>query len=194
MSASSLSSPVRTDIPVHWPRRLGFFAAFGLAFLIWSVDAGAGMRRAFGFGATPLVLSDALRGADFSLPRAAQSTYQSGSLSDLFNRHGLVGGFAAGFLGSGLLGLAFGRGLFGGLSGAASLLGLVFQLSLIAILARSIWARRRGATPFADLSPRQLADAYRRDRHELPPELEPHPPGEHRLDQPTLTSTDHRAS
>src|SRR5580698_696158 len=70
----------------------------------------------------------------------------------LFNRpgRGLLGGFAAGFLGAGLFGLLFGGGLFGGLGGLSSLLGLILQIGLIVILVRmamSWWQRRHGTAP-----------------------------------------------
>jgi hypothetical protein len=95
--------------------------------------------------------------------------YPGGSLTGLFNNGSFVGRFAAGFLGSGLLGLLFGRGLFGGLGGVASYLGLLFQLTLIWLLCRLIWTRWRGGRspePVA-LSPRQLADPYLRSRDDL---------------------------
>jgi predicted lipid-binding transport protein (Tim44 family) len=101
----------------------------------------------------------------------------SGSLGGLFSRPGLLGGFAAGFLGSGLLGLVFGHGLFGGLGSVASILGLVLQLVLIVLLCRLIWTwwNGRNAPAFAGLSPRQLADPYLRSRHEFLPDLETAP-------------------
>jgi predicted lipid-binding transport protein (Tim44 family) len=103
------------------------------------------------------------------LAQLGPAGYPEGSLSGLFSRPGLLGGFAGGFLGSGLLGLLFGHGLWGGLGGAASYFGLLFQLALLAMLGRLIWTWWRGSrTPaFAALSPRQLADAYIRSRDEL---------------------------
>jgi hypothetical protein len=90
----------------------------------------------------------------------------------------LLGGIAAGFLGSGVLGLLFGHGLVGELGSMASVLGLVFQLALIALLCRLIWTwwSGRNAPAFAGLSPRQLADPYLRSRHEFLPDIEA-PPG-----------------
>jgi predicted lipid-binding transport protein (Tim44 family) len=69
-----------------------------------------------------------------------------------FNRpgRGLLGGFAAGFLGAGLLGMLFGGGMFGGLGGLSSLLGLILQIGLIVVLVRmamSWWQRRHGTAP-----------------------------------------------
>lgn len=105
--------------------------------------------------------------------QVGRPAYPRGSLGGLFNRPGLIGGFAAGFLGAGLLGLLFGHGLFGGLGGAASLLGLMFQLALLGMLGRLIWTWWHGGhTPaFAALSPRQLADAYVRSRNEWLPDI-----------------------
>jgi hypothetical protein len=106
------------------------------------------------------------------LPTAVQPT--GGSLGELFGRRGVVGGFAAGFLGAGVLGVLFGHGIYGELSGLASALGLIFQLTLIALLGRLIWTwwRADRANTLADLSPRQLADAYGRARHEVRPDLD----------------------
>ena len=70
----------------------------------------------------------------------------------LFNSpgRGLLGGLAAGFLGAGLLGMLFGGGMFGGLSGLSSILGLILQIGLILIvvrLAMSWWQRRHATAP-----------------------------------------------
>jgi len=58
---------------------------------------------------------------------------------------GLLGGLAAGFLGAGLFGLLFGHGLFGGVAGFASLLGLILQVVLIVFIVRLLmaWFQRR---------------------------------------------------
>src|SRR5260370_15617700 len=65
-----------------------------------------------------------------------------------FNRggmgRGLLGGLAAGFLGAGLLGMLFGGGMFSGLGGLSSILGLPLQIGLIWLgvrLAMSRWHR-----------------------------------------------------
>jgi predicted lipid-binding transport protein (Tim44 family) len=70
----------------------------------------------------------------------------------LFNSpgRGLLGGLAAGFLGAGLLGMLFGGGMFGGLGGLSSILGLILQIGLIIIvvrLAMSWWQRRHAPAP-----------------------------------------------
>jgi predicted lipid-binding transport protein (Tim44 family) len=66
----------------------------------------------------------------------------------LFGRPGggLLGGLAAGFLGAGLFGMLFGGGLFSGIGGFSSILGLLLQIALIVVLVRlamSWWHRRQ---------------------------------------------------
>jgi predicted lipid-binding transport protein (Tim44 family) len=65
----------------------------------------------------------------------------------LFGRGGgMLGGLAAGFLGAGLLGMLFGGGLFSGLGGFSSILGLLLQIVVIVFvvrLAMSWWQRRQ---------------------------------------------------
>jgi predicted lipid-binding transport protein (Tim44 family) len=63
---------------------------------------------------------------------------------------GMLGGLAAGFLGAGLLGMLFGGGMFGGLGGLSSILGLILQIGLIIIVVRmamSWWQRRHATAP-----------------------------------------------
>lgn len=73
-----------------------------------------------------------------------------------FNRPGggLLRGLAAGFLGAGLFGLLFGHGLFSGVGGFSSILGLILQIGLIVLLARwamAWWQRRNLSQPaYAD--------------------------------------------
>jgi predicted lipid-binding transport protein (Tim44 family) len=67
-----------------------------------------------------------------------------------FNRPGMLGGLAAGFLGAGLLGMLFGGGMFGGLGGLSSIFGLILQIGLIVIVVRmamSWWQRRHDTSP-----------------------------------------------
>jgi predicted lipid-binding transport protein (Tim44 family) len=70
----------------------------------------------------------------------------------LFNRPGggLLGGLAAGFLGAGLFGMLFGGGMFSGIGGFSSILGLLLQIALIVLLVRlamSWWHRRQMTEP-----------------------------------------------
>jgi predicted lipid-binding transport protein (Tim44 family) len=69
-----------------------------------------------------------------------------------FNRPGMgmLGGLAAGFLGAGLLGMLFGGGMFSGLGGLSSIIGLVLQIGLIILVVRlaMMWWQRRN-TPAA---------------------------------------------
>ena len=58
---------------------------------------------------------------------------------------GMLGGLAMGFLGAGLFGMLTGGGLFSGLGGLSSIIGLLLQVALIVIvvrLAMSWWQRR----------------------------------------------------
>ena len=69
-----------------------------------------------------------------------------------FNRPSgsLLGGLAAGFLGAGLFGMLFGGGLFSGIGGFSSVLGLILQIVLIVFLVRlamSWWHRRQLSQP-----------------------------------------------
>jgi predicted lipid-binding transport protein (Tim44 family) len=68
---------------------------------------------------------------------------------------GLFGGLAAGFLGAGLFGLLFGHGMFGGLGGIVSFLGLIFQIGLIALIAMFVWRyfQRRNQPAYAGGNP-----------------------------------------
>lgn len=78
---------------------------------------------------------------------AARPGAQTGGF---FNRPGLLGGLAAGFLGAGLFGMLFGGGLFGGLGGLSSIFGLILQIGLIYLLVRfamSWWQRRNASGP-----------------------------------------------
>src|ERR1700722_15600092 len=55
-----------------------------------------------------------------------------------FNRPGggLLRGLAAGFIGAGLFGLLFGGGMFSGIGGFSSILGLILQIGLIVLVVR----------------------------------------------------------
>lgn len=69
----------------------------------------------------------------------------------LLGRPGLLGGFAAGFLGAGLIGLLLGYGLTGGLGGLASIFGLLVQIGLVAVIGYLLWSwwQRRSQPEFA---------------------------------------------
>jgi predicted lipid-binding transport protein (Tim44 family) len=69
-----------------------------------------------------------------------------------FNRPGggMLRGLAAGFIGAGLFGLLFGGGMFSGIGGFSSILGLILQIGLIVLLVRfamSWWQRRSMSQP-----------------------------------------------
>jgi hypothetical protein len=175
----SAAAPIEIEtVPCgRWLRQVAafFFLAFGL--LLWTEEADARLacdarladvERAIGLNQLAL----AAHQEEIS-PRAAQPAYPAGSLGGLFSRPGLIGGFAAGFLGAGVFGLLFGHGLIGELSGVSSILGLVFQFALLVAFAWLIraWWRADQATAVAQLSPRQLADAYERARHEALPDV-----------------------
>lgn len=160
---------------MQWLQSLVACAALALALLLGADDADARMEgelRAAPVAAPAFILALNDHPATTQVPGPVPSP---GSLGGLFNRHGLIGGFAAGFLGSGLLGLMFGHGMIGELGSVASFAGLLFQLVLIAMLCWLIWSwwTGRNQPAFSGLSPRQLADPYLRTRHELAPSLDP---------------------
>lgn len=156
-------------ISLRWLQTVARFVALAAALLVGADEAdarapgGLNVVSPAGFVRASLVAAE---GGVTRRTALAQLPPAGGSLSDLFHRGGLLGGFAAGFLGSGVLGLLFGRGLFGGLGGVASYLGLFFQLALVVMLGRLIWNRWHGVdfAGVAGLSPRQLADPYLRSR------------------------------
>ena len=160
-------------------RWLAACAAFAVALLLWAEDADARLEGGLNLGRSgvgiftspPAAATVRLVTAALDHPSVGQQPYPGGSLGDLFNRPGLLAGFASGFLGAGLLGVLFGHGLFGGLGGVASFLGLLFQLALVVLLGRLIWTwwNGRNAPAFAGLSPRQQAEAYLRSRNEMHP-------------------------
>ncbi len=154
-----------------------FLLAFGV--LLWTEEADARLARdvRFGGGERAIGLSQPALAArqDEISPRAAPPVYPSGSLGGLFSRPGVIGGFAAGFLGAGIFGVLFGHGLIGEVSGVASILGLIFQFALLPALGWLIcaWWRADKAAAITQLSPRQLADAYERARNQALPDVAP---------------------
>jgi hypothetical protein len=165
-------------MPARWLPSFVTLVALALS-LIWTEAADARLERGLSFAGGGVFGSinfdDVLSYDNSFFPVAAQPTYRGGSLGGLFSRGDLIGGFAAGLLGSGVIGLLFGHGVVGELGGVASVLGLMFQLALIAMLARLIWTwwHDAKAVARADLSPRQLADAYRRPRNEVLQNMDP---------------------
>jgi hypothetical protein len=173
--------------PARWLRSVPALAALTLGLMLWSDGADARFDEGRGFAggiagtvSPPSVASLAADnlaalGGWIMPPAVAQPTYPGGSLVGLFNRPGLIGGFAAGFLGAGVLGLLFGHGVVGELSSVVAVLGLAVQLALIAMLARLIWTwwNVDQSDARAGLSPRQLADAYGRSRNEVLPDIDP---------------------
>ncbi len=130
---------------------------------------GTGVTGAFMLLTSAATAETAITRRAPAIAQAGPQTYPGGSLTGLFQSGGWLGGFAAGFLGSGLLGLLFGRGLIGELGSVSSYLGLIVQLSLLALLGWLIWTRWNsgGAAGAAARSPRQLADPYLRSRDDL---------------------------
>ncbi|MFZ3359296.1 MAG: hypothetical protein WCA56_15035 [Xanthobacteraceae bacterium] len=170
-------------MPARCLPSLATVAALVLGLLIWSEDADArlgNVRLGDRWNFAGAAISDSfaidsfVAAASPTLPAMAQLPNPGGSLGGLFNRGDPIGGFAAGFIGAGVIGLLFGHGVVSELNGVASVLGLVFQLALIAMLARLIWIwwHDNKTDALADLSPRQLADAYGRQRHEAPPTID----------------------
>ena len=177
---------------MQWLRSLAALAALAVALLLPAEEADARLEgepgragSVNGTFAPPPVMVPAFAVMAANDHATSSQSYPGGSLGGLFNRPGLIGGFSAGFLGSGVLGLFFGHGVAGGLGSMASFLGLVFQLALIALLFRLIWTwwSGRNAPAFAGLTPRQLADPYLRSRHEFMPDIEQPPADEAATDK-----------
>jgi hypothetical protein len=143
-----------------------FFLAFALLLSAEEAEARLLGHARFADAARAIGVSEpafASRAEDIS-PCTVQPVYPAGSLADLFSRPGLLAGFAAGFLGAGVFGFLFGHGLIGELSGLPSILGLVSQFALLLAFGWLVWAWWRADKAAAVASPRQLADAYERDR------------------------------
>ena len=86
-------------------------------------------------------------------PAAAGAASRGGFFNRPGMMGGMLGGLAMGFLGAGLFGMLTGGGLFSGLGGLSSIIGLLLQIGLIIIvvrLAMSWWQRRHTpATAYA---------------------------------------------
>lgn len=156
-------------VPVSRLPSLVMLLLLTLSLSVWNGKAHARFDRSLGFADAAYEVM-AFEPFDWK-PYTAQPT--GGTLGGLFSRGGLIGGFAAGFIGSGVVGLLFGHGVVGEVTGVAPLLGLTFQLALIVMLAWLIWSwwHDDRAHAVENMSPRQLADAYGHARHEALPEV-----------------------
>src|SRR5580693_1773609 len=147
------------------PRWVTAFIAIAAVFVLMTADAHAragggfsggsrGMRTFSAPPSTPTAPTAAPIENSMTQPGGAASIGQAGARPGLFGGRGfgggLLGGIAAGFLGAGLFGLLFGQGFFGGMAGFASIIGLLFQIVLVVIVARLIyawWQRRSMPAP-----------------------------------------------
>jgi predicted lipid-binding transport protein (Tim44 family) len=171
-------------MPGLWKFRyiLGGLAAVALL-AVTVIDADAARRGGFGgFGSrgsktyqappptqtAPNAASPINRSVTQPQAQRPGSVGQAGAAQGgFFNRPGFMGGLMAGFLGAGLLGLLFGNGLLGGLSGLAGFLGLLIQVILVVVVARLLWAwwQRRQQPGYATASGPSMRDnnaAYER--------------------------------
>jgi predicted lipid-binding transport protein (Tim44 family) len=142
-----------------------------LSFVAGAADARVGGGSSFGSrGMRTYSAPPATRTAPSAAPIQRSTTAQPSATSPaagastggFFNRPGLLGGLAAGFLGAGLLGLLFGHGFLGGLGGFASILGLMLQIALVVIVARLLinwWQRRNQPAMAAGPNLRDMGDA-----------------------------------
>src|SRR5665811_1961960 len=135
-------------------------AAIATAFVLVASDADARVGGGFSGGSRGTRTFSAPP-ATSTAPTAApiqRSMTQPGSAAPIgqaaarpgFFGGGLFGGLAAGFLGAGLFGMLFGHGLFGGMGGFASIIGLLLQIALVVIVARLLfawWQRRNMPAP-----------------------------------------------
>jgi predicted lipid-binding transport protein (Tim44 family) len=142
-------------------------AVLATAFMLVSSDANAragggfssGSRGMRTFAAPPVTRTAPNAAAPIqrtvtqpgSAATVGQAAARPGLLGGGLFGGGLVGGLAAGFIGAGLFGLLFGHGMFGGMGGFASILGLLLQIALVVVVARLIfaWWQRRNMPAFA---------------------------------------------
>ena len=137
-------------------RWLTAFVAIAAALVLLTADANARPGGGFSSGSrgmrtfsSPPSTSTAPTAAPIQRSMTQPSTTapfgQATPSPGFFGGRGMFGGLAAGFLGAGLFGLLFGHGLFGGMAGFASIIGLLLQVVLVVIVARLIfaWWRRR---------------------------------------------------
>jgi predicted lipid-binding transport protein (Tim44 family) len=141
---------------------LALALALPAALAISSADArvgggfSSGSRGARTFSAPPSTNTAPSTAQPFNRTFSQPSSPSPSAGGGLFNRSGggffnrpgggLLGGLAAGFLGAGLFGMLFGGGMFSGLGGFSSILGLLLQIVLIVFVVRmamSWWQRRQ---------------------------------------------------
>lgn len=153
-------------------RSLFAMAAVAAALMLVAGDlasarvGGGGSRGTRSFSAPPATRTAPNQAAPLertvAQPQKAPSTVGQPATSPaggFFNRPGLLGGLAAGFLGAGLFGMLMGNGMFGGMAGFASIIGLLLQVGLVIIvatLAWKWWQRRNGAAPALAGMPRSM--------------------------------------
>ncbi|MEO6945418.1 MAG: Tim44-like domain-containing protein [Nitrobacter sp.] len=143
--------------------------ALPLMLAVSAADARVGGGSSYGsrgsrtFSAPPTTSTapNAARPLDRTMTQPSRPGAGAPATGGFLNRPGMgmLGGLAAGFLGAGLLGMLFGGGMFGGLGGLSSIIGLVLQIGLIVLIARfamSWWQRRNkpayaGPTPGPDV-------------------------------------------
>jgi predicted lipid-binding transport protein (Tim44 family) len=123
-----------------------------VAFIATDADARAGRGGSFGSrgSQTSVAPPSTTTAPNAARPVERSMTQQPGAASrtatapaspagGFFSRPGFMGGLFAGFLGAGLFGMLMGHGFGGGLGGLASILGLVLQVGIIALVAYLIW-------------------------------------------------------
>ena len=153
-------------------------AAIATVFMLVSSDAfaragggssfGSRGMRTFSTPAPTRTAPNAARPIDRSVTQptrpgaaATQPATRPGLLGGGLFGGGLLGGLAAGFIGAGLFGMLFGHGMFGGMGGFASILGLLLQIVLVVWVARLAfaWWQRRNAPAYATQAASQTPGA-----------------------------------
>jgi predicted lipid-binding transport protein (Tim44 family) len=116
--------------------------------------------------ARPMERTMTQQGQPGSATAARPATAPGAQPGGLFNRPGLLGGLAAGFLGAGLIGLLMGHGFAGGLGGLASIFGLLLQVGLVVIVGYLLWSwwQRRSQPAAAMAGGPSLRDVAPSDR------------------------------
>ena len=89
--------------------------------------------------ARPIERSMTTPGQPGAATAARPTTTPATQPGGFFSRGGMLGGLAAGFLGAGLIGMLMGNGFMGGMAGFASMLGLMLQIGLVALVAFLAW-------------------------------------------------------